>query len=460
MIRNRTAALLAAACVAGLGLGCRAHAGQETHLFTGGALPVNIPEIHIPVNDVRTITSAIANIADVNVFLEIGPQVGATNNAWNGDLYLKLTGPTGAYAILVNRVGKGAALPTVSGLGYGDDGFDITIDDTSQTASDVHYYRQMTSPAAGSPLTGTWLSDAKDLNPVSATGADFDAANRDKTLAGFNGANPNGVWTLSASDLAAGDRQQVVSWSITVNGAGGSDTFDFNGVNLEIPDNNPAGVADQRTISTAVTSVTSIVVRIKTAPVGEATSYPFNGDYYVSLTHGGAYAVLMNRVGRGINGSQYGYFDEGVDILLDDQAPADVHTYRNVTGVLPLGTPLTGSWQPDGRNVDPHQVLHTDPRTKLLSSFNGLNANGDWSISVVDHAEGDLGRLMNWGLVITEFVVGDTNLDGCVDDADVTNVILDFDTPGGGAGDTDIDDTGTVDDADLTLVILHYGEGC
>lgn len=56
--------------------------------------------------------------------------------------------------------------------------------------------------------------------------------------------------------------------------------------------------------------------------------------------------------------------------------------------------------------------------------------------------------------------VGDVNNDGCVDDDDLTRVVLDFDTPGGANGDTDVDDSGLVDDADLTIVILHYGEGC
>lgn len=56
---------------------------------------------------------------------------------------------------------------------------------------------------------------------------------------------------------------------------------------------------------------------------------------------------------------------------------------------------------------------------------------------------------------------GDTNGDGCVDDLDLTAVILDFGGPPSGSnGDTDVDNTGTVDDADITTVILNYGNGC
>lgn len=55
---------------------------------------------------------------------------------------------------------------------------------------------------------------------------------------------------------------------------------------------------------------------------------------------------------------------------------------------------------------------------------------------------------------------GDANRDGCVDDIDLTSVILDFASPGGVNGFTDLDNSGEVDDADLTLVILNYGSGC
>lgn len=56
---------------------------------------------------------------------------------------------------------------------------------------------------------------------------------------------------------------------------------------------------------------------------------------------------------------------------------------------------------------------------------------------------------------------GDANGDGCVDDADLTAVILDFGFPPSGAnGDTDFNDDGIVDDADITIVIMNFGMGC
>lgn len=57
-------------------------------------------------------------------------------------------------------------------------------------------------------------------------------------------------------------------------------------------------------------------------------------------------------------------------------------------------------------------------------------------------------------------LLGDTNGDGCVDDADLTAVILDFGTTGGDNGATDVNDDGIVDDADITEVVLRHGTGC
>lgn len=57
--------------------------------------------------------------------------------------------------------------------------------------------------------------------------------------------------------------------------------------------------------------------------------------------------------------------------------------------------------------------------------------------------------------------IGDTNADGCVDDGDVTNVILDYGAaPSGSNGLTDLNGDQVVDDADLTSVILAFGTGC
>jgi hypothetical protein len=54
---------------------------------------------------------------------------------------------------------------------------------------------------------------------------------------------------------------------------------------------------------------------------------------------------------------------------------------------------------------------------------------------------------------------GDTNADGCVDDADLLAVLFEF----GATGDSlagDVNRDGTVDDADLLAVLFQFGSGC
>ncbi len=56
---------------------------------------------------------------------------------------------------------------------------------------------------------------------------------------------------------------------------------------------------------------------------------------------------------------------------------------------------------------------------------------------------------------------GDTNGDGCINDADLLNVLSAFGTPGTGyTRHEDINKDGIVDDADLLTVLFNFGSGC
>ncbi len=56
---------------------------------------------------------------------------------------------------------------------------------------------------------------------------------------------------------------------------------------------------------------------------------------------------------------------------------------------------------------------------------------------------------------------GDANGDGCVDDADLLNVLFAFGSAGTGyTRHEDMDKNGVVDDADLLMVLFNFGNGC
>lgn len=176
--------------------------------------------------------------------------------------------------------------------------------------------------------------------------------------------------------------------------------------NTVIPDNSAVGITSEQEVVGLSSAIFSVQVHLSISAAGVDPMY--NGDLYVVLSHGTDQAVLLNRVGRR-DGALAGYADSGFDVTFSDSAAADVHNYRltlNGSHFIPLsttGTPaaLTGSWQPDGRNVDPQAVTSGTSRTATLSEFTATDPNGTWSLYVVDLSPTGVARLNSWELDLT-----------------------------------------------------------
>ncbi len=183
----------------------------------------------------------------------------------------------------------------------------------------------------------------------------------------------------------------LIAWGAS---AARADWIHWN-VQAAIPDNEPMGLQDTRTLSGFTDVIGSIEVRLTLT--GDPLAY--NGDFFISLQcANGGYAVLLNRVGR-TEIDPLGYGDNGFDItftLLGN----DVHLYQNHSPVYDGSGRLTGTWGADGRNVDPDSVLGTDLRTANLDQFFGINPNGDWTIFVADMNQNGTVTLDSWGLNI------------------------------------------------------------
>jgi subtilisin-like proprotein convertase family protein len=163
-----------------------------------------------------------------------------------------------------------------------------------------------------------------------------------------------------------------------------------NTVNQTIPDGNPTGIKSTITVSGINQPIADVNVTLN-------LSGGHSGDIYAYLSYGGSSVVLLNRVGA-TAANPFGYDDIGLNIRLDDQAAADIHTYGGNGGLT-----LTGDWQPDGRITSPQLVLDTDPRVTSLSVFNNMDANGQWTIFFADMSGGDdtTMTLMDWSLEVT-----------------------------------------------------------
>jgi len=154
-------------------------------------------------------------------------------------------------------------------------------------------------------------------------------------------------------------------------------------------------LSDTRTVATDILSITDITV-------GLSISGGFNGDYYAYLTHDSGFAILLNRVGRTAENPD-GYPDTGMALFFEMGATnGDIHSYRDL--VDPSPGPLTGIWEPDGRNISPLLSLDTTPRTALFDTFYGLNPNGQWNLFITNVSAVGVGTLESWSLEITGVV--------------------------------------------------------
>jgi subtilisin-like proprotein convertase family protein len=169
-------------------------------------------------------------------------------------------------------------------------------------------------------------------------------------------------------------------------------------VNTPIPDGNPTGLSSTINVEGLGTQLLDVTVNLD-------ISGGSNGDLYAYLSHGGSgFAVLLNRVGKTAT-DPFGYGDAGFHITLSDAASLDIHNYGGNSGLA-----LTGTWQPDGRNVNPQLVLDTSPRTARFNSFLGSDPNGLWTLVVADMAAGGgQATLQSWGVDATATPVPEPN---------------------------------------------------
>ena len=125
--------------------------------------------------------------------------------------------------------------------------------------------------------------------------------------------------------------------------------FNYPGLLRDIPDQNPFGVTDARTINVAPgATITDINVSLTINATG---SGGFNGDLYVTLQHQSGFSVLLNRPGAR-PGTPSGYSDNGLSVTFDDSSPNDIHSYRLVLSGdenTAISGVLAGAWAPDGR---------------------------------------------------------------------------------------------------------------
>ena len=148
-----------------------------------------------------------------------------------------------------------------------------------------------------------------------------------------------------------------------------------------IPDNNASGYAFAFNLTAGGPLViTNVTVNLTIAG-------GWNGDLYAYLSHGSGFSVLLNRLGR-TSSNPDGSGLSGLNVEFSDSYLTDIHTYT--------GSPLTGNFAPDGRNVNPFTSLDTSPRSAFLSSLNGQDPNGGWTLFFADLSPLATSTIQSW----------------------------------------------------------------
>lgn len=164
-----------------------------------------------------------------------------------------------------------------------------------------------------------------------------------------------------------------------------------------VPDGSLSGLSRSLVLDAPGETITGISVTLQ---IGGS---PFLGDLYVYLTDGSTLVTLINRPGR--DATRVDGYDDGelFDVTFSDFAADDFHTYRlAITGdeSVPLSAPLTGLFQPDGRDSSPLSVESGDPRASQLADFNGLDAQRTFTLFVADLSSGGTHQVDGWSLHI------------------------------------------------------------
>lgn len=288
-----------------------------------------------------------------NITVTVNINYGADGATFgDGDLNIELKGPNGAVVELSDRHG----------------GFQTPGNFNGTTFSD----QAGTSIANGSPpYSGTYKPDG--------------------VLAGFNGINPSGDWTLEVLDYGAGSGT-LVNWTLNVTGATAS-TAQITTFPIAVD------ITDPR-FSTATGLVVGMAIEESNDKQISAELLPpaSSGLAAIQLFVNGENANGSSNQGLGLNGANFGY-DNGTiaDGVLQDGAESEL------VGATPFGSSTdgpAGAAPYIGVYIPEYASLYGN--TGTLSEVNGQSAaklDGVWTLVITDYqpeSPNNAHQLFNW----------------------------------------------------------------
>lgn len=164
-------------------------ASAAVYSFSGGALTISDANS----SDPYPASIMISGIPASETVVDVDITISNITHSFIDDVAALVGGPAGQYVVLFD--GVGAESQVLDQVWVFDDGAGQPI------------------PTGGDPNSGTW-------RPNDEYGSTFpspvpDAAHP-ATLATFNNANPNGMWTLYVADFTAGDSGSIGGWTVRI----------------------------------------------------------------------------------------------------------------------------------------------------------------------------------------------------------------------------------------------------
>lgn len=288
-----------------------------------------------PIPDLATIASTIA-VSDAGPYLwDLNLTTDITHTA-SGDLDITLKSPAGT-TVAISTGNGGSNADVFHGTVWDDDAGDL-------------------NPPG--PVTLATFSDGVAQTTLVPEGA----------MAAFAGEDPNGTWTLTVKDHAAGNTGTLQSWSLELSSLSASPTSSLdasgNGNSFPIPDDGTPLVS------------TTVVAPFFSAVCGLTAlthiQHPSPGDLVATLTSPAGTVVTLTSH----NGAAHADVFDGTE--WDDHAGTPVTDYVFADGVL------APSLEPEG----------------AMGAFIGENPAGLWTLAISDQFPGGAGTLNGWQMTM------------------------------------------------------------
>jgi uncharacterized repeat protein (TIGR01451 family) len=312
--------------------------------------PVAIPTGPAVVSSTIIVSGAATYLIDLNATTFI-------THTFPGDIDMTLTSPSGTVVTL-----------TTDNAGTNDDVFNGTVwDDSANPGGQVPYTSNNGLVTDQTYAIGVLASP---LVPEEAFGA-------------FIGEDPNGTWTLTISDDAAGDGGSLNNWSLDVTTLPGAPTITTTPVQTQsTPVAIPAGPA----VVSSTLVVSGAGTAIHDLNVTTFITHTFPGDIDMTLTSPAGTVVTLTTDNAGTNDNVFN------GTVWDDSAnPGGQVPYTSNNGLV---TDQTYAINVLASPLVPEEAL---------AAFIGEDPNGTWTLTISDDAAGDGGSLDSWSLDIDTF---------------------------------------------------------